>query len=293
METTETDALVIIAHSEVNNLNITNPSVTKESLYHAIDQYITRNIDFQQCLKIFKQLAGNEAPVIKVNGILSVENIAPIQYYPKDIFRSMRTGRKAIQSWTPNEDKRLLFAMHKYGRDAWQQISEFVGNNRTKAQCSQRWTRVLDPRICKGPWSKEEEEKLFKLVDIYGTKKWKHIAAQFENRTDTQCRYHYNMTCGKSKDSSSDDKNSILEDVHKPLYQSSPQTVEQHDVESEKQISDVSGNLPIPNKPKQPEINEPVFLPVFDTTPIDPDYSWYPYFEAAFSNQTSSLFEGF
>ena len=297
MENQESDALIIIAHSEINNLALANPSLNKEALYQAIDEYIAGKIDFAQCKKVFKRIANNEAPVIKVNCILSVENVAPIQYYPKDIFRSMRTGRKAIQSWTPNEDKRLLFAMHKFGRDAWQQISEFVGNNRTKAQCSQRWTRVLDPRICKGPWTKEEEDKLFKLVEIYGTKKWKHIAAQFDNRTDTQCRYHYNMTCGKNKDYSSDEKNSYYESPRRQTS-SSPKPKELSKEESEEQPEPEETVINVPEKQKQEttttkQNNDNVaFLPVFDTTPIDPDYSWYPFFEAAFSGQ-ANIFEGF
>lgn len=99
--------------------------------------------------------------------------------------------RKKTRSWTEYEDQRLLAGIHKFGTDNWVSVAAFVGNGRTRAQCSQRWTRGLDPRISKDKWSPEDEESLMRLVIQYGTKSWTRIAQEIGNRSDVQCRYHY------------------------------------------------------------------------------------------------------
>ena len=70
-------------------------------------------------------------------------------------------------------------------------MAQFVGNSRTKAQCCQRWSRGLDPKISKIQWTREEDQKLLDLVAQYGQKSWTKIAAEFGNRCDVQCRYRY------------------------------------------------------------------------------------------------------
>ncbi|KAI5502723.1 RNA polymerase II transcription regulator recruiting protein [Trichomonas vaginalis G3] len=100
--------------------------------------------------------------------------------------------RQRSTPWTPEEDERLLQAVHEQGNSNWAAVATFVGNGRTKAQCSQRFHRVIDPRISKSNWSKEEEEKLLQVVEQYGNKAWTRVAAQFGNRTDVQCRFKYN-----------------------------------------------------------------------------------------------------
>lgn len=40
-------------------------------------------------------------------------------------------------------------------------------------------------------WTKEEDEKLRKLVELHGTKKWKHIAELLKTKNGKQCRDHY------------------------------------------------------------------------------------------------------
>jgi hypothetical protein len=73
----------------------------------------------------------------------------------------------------------------------WQLIAADVGGGRTKAQCAQRWTRGLDPKIDKSNWSCEEEQKLIDLVQAHGTKQWTKIADAMETRTDVQCRHRW------------------------------------------------------------------------------------------------------
>ena len=73
----------------------------------------------------------------------------------------------------------------------WNDVAEFVGGGRTRSQCSQRWYRVIDPRITKEHWTPEEEKKLLDLVQKYGEKSWIKVAAEMVGRSDVQCRYKY------------------------------------------------------------------------------------------------------
>jgi hypothetical protein len=108
------------------------------------------------------------------------------------IMDSSQQPRKKSQPWTADEDKKLLQAIEMYGQDNWSAVAEFVGS-RTKSQCSQRWTRNLNPNLSKETRTEEEDEKLLQLVEKYGNKNWAKIAQQMGNRSDVQCRYHYNQ----------------------------------------------------------------------------------------------------
>ena len=79
----------------------------------------------------------------------------------------------------------------KHGIENWTSISRFVGNGRTRSQCSQRWMRGLDPKISKTQWSQQEEELLIHLISVHGNKAWTTISSQMRNRSDVQCRYKY------------------------------------------------------------------------------------------------------
>jgi hypothetical protein len=84
--------------------------------------------------------------------------------------------------------------MHKYWPTEscfWSAVAQFVGNGRTRSQCSQRWIRVLDPRIYKQQWTAGEEDLLITLVAKYGQRSWMQVSAEIKTRSDVQCRYHY------------------------------------------------------------------------------------------------------
>jgi hypothetical protein len=99
--------------------------------------------------------------------------------------------RRRCKQWTDAEDNRLLCAIHHYGIGAWPPIAAFVGNDRTRAQCAQRWFRVLDPRICKDDWTAADDKRLVRLVLLHGEAGWTYISREMQNRSDVQCRYRY------------------------------------------------------------------------------------------------------
>lgn len=63
-----------------------------------------------------------------------------------------RTGKKGVK-WTKQEDNLLKQMVEQYG-EKWELIaSEF--KDRLDIQCQQRWTKVVNPDLIKGPWTKE------------------------------------------------------------------------------------------------------------------------------------------
>jgi hypothetical protein len=113
----------------------------------------------------------------------------------KGICQSDLTGaRNKTRPWSAQEDTRLLAAIRRFGLTGgpvWSTIAEFVGNGRSRSQCSQRWIRVLDPRISKAPWTAHEEQLLLDQVARHGEKAWMKVACELGSRSDVQCRYRY------------------------------------------------------------------------------------------------------
>jgi hypothetical protein len=115
----------------------------------------------------------------------------PLPFSPSPQDTRPGAQRQRARIWTESEDQRLIAGLHRYGLDNWPAIAEFVGNGRTRSQCAQRWNRGLNPDLCKGPWTGADEDKLESLVARYGEKSWKKVSSHFGNRSDVQCRYHY------------------------------------------------------------------------------------------------------
>ncbi|PWN43489.1 hypothetical protein IE81DRAFT_312015 [Ceraceosorus guamensis] len=84
-------------------------------------------------------------------------------------------------AWTDEEDERLRHAIAKNGPQ-WMQVAKEV-RTRNSEQCSKRWHDVLDPTICRSPWTPEEDERLLNLVRAVG-RHWSRIAHEhFGRRT--------------------------------------------------------------------------------------------------------------
>lgn len=125
-----------------------------------------------------------------------------IQYPTQGDGQHQGNTRAKAKRWTAEEDEKLRQAILLHGTTNWQAVASFVGNDRTRAQCSQRWNRVLNPEISKANWSKEEEELLLKSVNQFGNKAWTRVAQQFGNRSDVQCRFKYNYLMKKLEQNS-------------------------------------------------------------------------------------------
>lgn len=105
--------------------------------------------------------------------------------YDEGVDGVMRSGSKG--KWTAAEDELLKNAVSDYGGRNWKKISECL-DGRTDVQCLHRWQKVLRPGLIKGPWTKEEDDKVVELVAKFGVKSWSHIARELKGRLGKQCR---------------------------------------------------------------------------------------------------------
>jgi hypothetical protein len=160
-------------------------------LESTIMSYLLGQKSASQASHIFRNTIGTSDPFNRVLSIVQTAD-SPIPDFSK--FTPLTpANRKCTRSWTEYESQRLLAAIYRFGTEDWGSVAQFVGNGRTRSQCSQRWMRGLNPVIRKERWTPEDEEKLERLVDKYGMKGWTKVAGEMGNRSDVQCRYHYNL----------------------------------------------------------------------------------------------------
>ncbi|KAL6783868.1 hypothetical protein ACKKBG_A03810 [Auxenochlorella protothecoides x Auxenochlorella symbiontica] len=95
--------------------------------------------------------------------------------------------RSSRGAWTKEEDAMLTEHVATNGPGSWGHIAMLLPN-RTEAQCFHRWQKVLNPEVCKGPWTKQEDQLILRLVDHYGAKQWTLVAGHLQGRLGKQCR---------------------------------------------------------------------------------------------------------
>jgi hypothetical protein len=177
--------------------------------------YLTGFKSASQAGQIFRNTIGTSTPFNRVLSIIQTAN-TPIPDFSKSI-PITQANRKRTRPWTDYESQRLLAAIYRFGTDDWASVASFVGNGRSRSQCSQRWMRGLNPAICKERWTPDEEEKLGRLVDKYGTKGWMKIAGEMGHRSDVQCRYHYNQMHRITEESAKPAARSIVGSISIPV----------------------------------------------------------------------------
>jgi hypothetical protein len=168
-------------------LDIRIASELHARLTEIIKHLMANHSAYPDCVQASIALTGISHPIEKLYEILQV---------PSDPILSSEspegaTSRRKSHPWSSYEDSRLLSGIYRYGVENWTTISHFVGNGRTRSQCSQRWQRGLDPRLSKDPWTYAEDVCLLRFVQTCGEKAWTRIAAKMGNRSDVQCRYRY------------------------------------------------------------------------------------------------------
>jgi hypothetical protein len=109
------------------------------------------------------------------------ESIAPTRNRTRNI-----TSRN--QKWTTEEDA-LLHQIVQSNDQAinWKAAeSQFPG--KTSQQLFERWTKVLDPRLLKGSWTRQKDEVIIGFVHQYGCTAWTKLAHMLPGRIGKQCR---------------------------------------------------------------------------------------------------------
>ncbi|XP_056378033.1 myb-related protein A isoform X2 [Hyla sarda] len=120
--------------------------------------------------------------------------------------------------WSKEEDERLKKLVAQHGTDDWALVAcHFM--NRSDIQCQHRWQKVLNPELVKGPWTKEEDQRVIELVHKYGPKRWSLIAKHLKGRIGKQCRerWHNHLNPEVKKSSWTLEEDRIIYDAHKRL----------------------------------------------------------------------------
>uniref|UniRef100_A0A8C7Y1Q1 V-myb avian myeloblastosis viral oncogene homolog-like 2b n=1 Tax=Oryzias sinensis TaxID=183150 RepID=A0A8C7Y1Q1_9TELE len=126
-----------------------------------------------------------------------------------------RDGGKVKVRWTQEEDDKLKGLVQKLGTNDWKRICSHLPNH-SENQCQHRWFKVLDPELVKGPWTKEEDEKVIELVGLYGNKQWALVAKHLKGRLGKQCRerWHNHLNPNVKKSSWTPDEDLIIYKAH-------------------------------------------------------------------------------
>ena len=93
--------------------------------------------------------------------------------------------------FTPEEDLALKTLVAQFGEYNWERIASHMPN-RNERQCHDRWIYYLSPNINNEPFTKEEDELLFKLVSQMGGM-WVQISKKFNKRSDKQIKNRWNL----------------------------------------------------------------------------------------------------
>lgn len=198
MNENQPSPLILVAQSYIIENCSSIDQAQQDSALAIIEKYINGFIHYDEACKEIQQYISSTIPLEKIHSILTVneEPLPPIDQSSIDqdqLSSSSLSRKRKLNLWDQMEDIRLLAGIHRYGLENWLAVSKFVGHSRTRSQCSQRWNRGLDPHLKKCRWTTEEEEKLQELIQKHGVKAWTQIAQKLGNRSDVQCRYHYNQ----------------------------------------------------------------------------------------------------
>ncbi|XP_041418892.1 transcriptional activator Myb-like isoform X4 [Xenopus laevis] len=143
-----------------------------------------------------------------------------IEMYEHDYDGLLSKGKRHLGKtrWTREEDEKLKKLVEQNGTEDWKVIASFLPN-RTDVQCQHRWQKVLNPELIKGPWTKEEDQRVIELVHKYGPKRWSVIAKHLKGRIGKQCRerWHNHLNPEVKKTSWTEEEDRIIFEAHKRL----------------------------------------------------------------------------
>lgn len=126
--------------------------------------------------------------------------IDPLEISESLGFQTFRRGGR--KPWTKGEDTKLITLMnemypnrlHDLDPDniRWDIIAQKISPSgmRKSKDCRKRWINSLDPRLKKGKWTQEEDERLIQAFNKYGSS-WHKVSQEIDGRTDDQCAKRY------------------------------------------------------------------------------------------------------
>ncbi|KAF8896031.1 hypothetical protein BD779DRAFT_1493546 [Infundibulicybe gibba] len=107
------------------------------------------------------------------------------------------------RSWTAKEDQLLRDAVDREdpanpNPSKWHAIAKHVPN-RTNKDCRKRWFAKMASDVVKGGWAPDEDEKLVKGIERYGTR-WSLVASIVQTRNSDQCAKRWTDTLNPAID---------------------------------------------------------------------------------------------
>ncbi|TFK36742.1 hypothetical protein BDQ12DRAFT_654112 [Crucibulum laeve] len=107
------------------------------------------------------------------------------------------------RSWTAKEDELLRAAVQREDPEnpnpsKWHAIAKHVPN-RTNKDCRKRWFAKMASDVVKGGWAPDEDEKLVKGIERYGTR-WSLVASVVQTRNSDQCAKRWTDTLNPAID---------------------------------------------------------------------------------------------
>jgi hypothetical protein len=152
----------------------------------AIARLIYGTSSYAEVARICEMHLNTSEPAYRIQTILMIAEGSSVKSPPIP-----RKLSKRCRLWTRDDDVRLLAGLRRYGIGDWKQIAIFVGNGKTSSQCSQRWSRALNPSLSKEQWTEDEDRELLESVAEYGEHSWARVSKQMGSRSDVQCRYRF------------------------------------------------------------------------------------------------------
>jgi hypothetical protein len=99
--------------------------------------------------------------------------------------------KSRARKWTAQEDQFIRDMVMANGPKNWTTMGRQL--QRTGAQCSQRWNKVLNPDVLHNiKWTAEEDRLLLRLHQLHPTWQNRQFAENIPNRTPTQCANRWN-----------------------------------------------------------------------------------------------------
>ena len=109
----------------------------------------------------------------------------------------MKKQRRKAQSWSEEEDRKLLHAVELFGTSKWVEIARYVGT-RSRKQCRERYVNHVCPSIDNRDWTAEEDKFILQAHGLLNDR-WCSIAKSLKGRTARAIRNRYYALVHKPK----------------------------------------------------------------------------------------------
>ncbi|KAH0787082.1 Myb-like DNA-binding domain containing protein [Histomonas meleagridis] len=89
--------------------------------------------------------------------------------------------------WLKEEDELLTKLMTSNEHHNYSKLAEYFPG-KTGQQVAERWDKVLNPKLLKGSWTRQEDEIIIQYVKENGVKNWRNLCTLLPGRIGKQCR---------------------------------------------------------------------------------------------------------